>query len=125
MTSIVVHYKELALKGRNRPWFVQLLVRNLKTALGGLDVRSIRALMGRIEIELGPAVSWEAARDRLRLVFGIANFSLAGRAGLDFGSLASAILADLGSRETPSFRVAARRAISSTARSAIPTARMQ
>jgi len=110
MTSIVVHYKELALKGRNRPWFVQLLVRNLKTALGGLDVRSIRALMGRIEIELGPAVSWEAARDRLRLVFGIANFSLAGRAGLDFGSLASAILADLGSRETPSFRVAARRA---------------
>ena len=33
MTTIVVHYKELALKGRNRPWFVQLLVRNLKTAL--------------------------------------------------------------------------------------------
>ena len=33
MNSIVVHYKELALKGRNRPWFVQLLVRNLRTAL--------------------------------------------------------------------------------------------
>ncbi len=39
MTSIVVHYKELALKGRNRPWFIQILVRNLKTALAGLHVR--------------------------------------------------------------------------------------
>ena len=38
MNSIVVHYKELALKGRNRPWFVQMLVRNLRSALAGLDV---------------------------------------------------------------------------------------
>ena len=38
MNSIVVHYKELALKGRNRPWFVQILVRNLRAALAGLDV---------------------------------------------------------------------------------------
>ena len=52
MTSIVVHYKELALKGRNRPWFIKLLVRNLRTALAGLDVRTIRSVMGRIEIEL-------------------------------------------------------------------------
>jgi len=52
MTTIVVHYKELALKGRNRPWFIQLLVRNLKTALVGLPIRSVRSLMGRIEIEL-------------------------------------------------------------------------
>ena len=52
MTTIVVHYKELALKGRNRPWFIQLLVRNLKTALEGLPIRSVRSLMGRIEIEL-------------------------------------------------------------------------
>ena len=26
MNSIVVHYKELALKGKNRPWFIQMLV---------------------------------------------------------------------------------------------------
>ena len=30
MNAIVIHYKELALKGRNRPWFVQILVRNLR-----------------------------------------------------------------------------------------------
>ncbi len=89
MHSIVVHYKELALKGRNRPWFIQILVRNLKTALAGLDIRSVRSVMGRIEIDLGPAASWEAVRERVRPVFGIANFSYAGRAPHDVQLLAS------------------------------------
>ena len=110
MRSIVVHYKELALKGRNRPWFVQVLVRNLRTALRGIDVTSVRSVMGRIEIDLGPDASFDAARDRLRQVFGIANFSLAGRATHDFQGLADAILADLGDRQVASFRVSARRA---------------
>ena len=113
MNAIVVHYKELALKGRNRPWFVQQLVRNLRVALGGLDVRSIRSLMGRIEIELAETVgspAWDELRQRISHVFGIANFSYAGRAPLDFGSLASAILTDLGDTDAPSFRVSARRA---------------
>ena len=110
MRSIVVHYKELALKGRNRPWFVQLLVRNLRTALLGIDVTSVRSVMGRIEIDLGPSASFDEARVRLREVFGIANFSLAGRASHDFQELADAILADLGDRQVASFRVSARRA---------------
>ena len=110
MRSIVVHYKELALKGRNRPWFVQLLVRNIRTALRGIEVTSVRSVMGRIEIDLGPDASFDAARDRLRQVFGIANFSLAGRGPHDFHGLAAAILQDLGDREVASFRVSARRA---------------
>ena len=43
-------------------------------------------------------------------VFGIANFSYAGRAPHDFDALASAILADLGDTPAESFRVSARRA---------------
>ena len=65
MTSVVIHYKELMLKGRNRPWFVKILVRNLRTALADLDIRSIRSVMGRIEIDLGAATSWESVRERL------------------------------------------------------------
>lgn len=110
MRSIVVHYKELALKGRNRPWFVQLLVQRLKVALRGLDVASVRSVMGRIEIDLGEHTAWEDARDRVRRVFGIANFSLAGRGPHDFRALADAILADLDGTEVPTFRVSARRA---------------
>ena len=45
MNSIVVHYQELALKGKNRPWFLARLVRNLREALSDLDVRSVRAVM--------------------------------------------------------------------------------
>ncbi|HVH27065.1 MAG TPA: tRNA uracil 4-sulfurtransferase ThiI [Vicinamibacterales bacterium] len=104
----VVHYKELTLKGRNRPWFVKHLVRNLRSALSDLEVGSIRSVMGRIEIEVN-APSWEAVRDRVRCVFGIANFSAAARAPRDVDALAAAILRDLGDRDVSSFRVSARR----------------
>jgi thiamine biosynthesis protein ThiI len=109
MNSVVVHYKELALKGRNRPWFVQVLVRNLRTALRGIPIAGIRSVLGRIEIELGPGASWPDVRERIAHVFGIANFSIAGRAPLDFASLAAAIVGDLGDRQAESFRVSVRR----------------
>jgi thiamine biosynthesis protein ThiI len=109
MNVIVVHYKELALKGRNRPWFVKSLTRNLRHALGGVDVSSIRSVMGRIEIELGPGGSWEEARDRIRRVFGIANFSRAGRGVTDLEQLAGEIVSRVRHLQPASFRVSARR----------------
>ena len=109
MKSVVIHYKELALKGKNRPWFIQLLVRNLKTALAGLHVHAVRSIMGRIELEVGPDTPWEELRDRLQRVFGIANFSAANRGPHDFNALASAILSELGDRDASSFRVSATR----------------
>ena len=110
MTSIVVHYQEIALKGKNRPWFLARLVRNLRQAVSDLDVKSVRALMGRIEIVLGPTAVPEVVGDRIRRVFGIANFSCAGRTALDLDGIAAAVLKDLGDRTCDSFRVAVRRA---------------
>ena len=110
MNSIVVHYQELALKGKNRPWFLGKLVRNLRQALSDLDVRGVQALMGRIEVVLGPGASPEDVSDRIRRIFGIANFSFAGRTPLDLDAVTRAILTDLGDRTCASFRVSARRA---------------
>ena len=110
MTSIVVHYQELALKGKNRPWFLARLVRNLRTAVSDLDVTSVRALMGRIELVLGPSADRAAIGERLRRTFGIANFSYARRTPLDLDAIAAAILEDLGDRTCDSFRVSVRRA---------------
>jgi thiamine biosynthesis protein ThiI len=110
MRSIVVHYQEIALKGKNRPWFMARLVRNLRRAVSDLDVRSVRALMGRIELVLGPSASFEEVGERIRHTFGVANFSNAGRAPLDLDAIAAAILADLGDRTCDSFRVSVRRA---------------
>ncbi len=110
MQSVVVHYQEIALKGRNRPWFVARLVRNLREVLRDLDVREVRALMGRIEIGLGPAAEWPAIRERLTRVFGISNFARAARVPLDVEAIANEIIRDLGDLETEAFRVSARRA---------------
>ena len=116
MNTIVVHYKELSLKGKNRPWFIKILVRNLRAALGGAGVRRVRSIMGRIEIELNDDAPRREVEERLRRVFGIANFSYAGRAPLEFDALAAAILDDLqpagdrpGGLRPASFRVSVRR----------------
>jgi len=110
MSSIVVHYQEIALKGKNRPWFMGRLVRNLRAAVADLDVRAVRSLMGRIELVLGPDATREEVGDRIRRTFGIANFSYAARTPLDLDVLTRAILADLEGRTCRSFRVSVRRA---------------
>jgi len=127
LNSIVVHYQELALKGKNRPWFLGRLVRNLRRALSDLDVRTVRALMGRVEVVLGPGAVPSEVSERISRVFGIANFSYANSTPLDYArsdhgrsertgptgdldAIANAILADLGDRTCTSFRVSARRA---------------
>ena len=110
MTSIVDHYQEIALKGKNLPWFLARLVRNLRQAVSDLDVQSVRALMGRIELVLGPAAVPEVVGERIRRTFGVANFSFARRTDLDVDGIARAILTDLGDRTCASFRVSARRA---------------
>src|SRR5262245_42245255 len=110
MKSVVIHYQEIALKGKNRPWFIARLTRNIREAVRGLDVAAVRVLMGRIEIVLGPTSSWDAVRDRLSTVFGIANFARAGRVPLDVDTIAVEILKDLGPENPATFRVSARRA---------------
>lgn len=113
MNSVVIHYQEIALKGRNRPWFIGRLVRNIRTATSDLDVKQVLNKMGRIEIVLGSPQAWEPVADRLRYVFGIANFSRARRVALDVEVIASSILeelAPLDNHQVSSFRVSAKRA---------------
>ncbi len=109
MNSIVVHYQEIALKGKNRPWFIGRLVRNVRNATADLDVPHVRPLMGRIEVVLGPAATYDEVARRLERVFGIANFSKAGRVEPDIDRIAAAILGDLGDRHPASFRVSVKR----------------
>jgi thiamine biosynthesis protein ThiI len=110
MTSVVVHYQEIALKGKNRPWFIARLVNNIRHATSDLDIRAVRPLVGRIELVLGPAATYEQVRERLVRVFGIANFSRAARTLPDIEAIAAAILRDLGDLRAQSFRVTAKRA---------------
>ena len=109
MVPIVVHYGELALKGRNRPWFINILVRSIRQALRGLDVESVRPLVGRVLVLLRSEGDWNEARERLAALPGIGNYSRAYEAGADLGQIGDAILERLDPKPVPSFRVTARR----------------
>jgi thiamine biosynthesis protein ThiI len=110
MPSVIAHYQEIALKGKNRPWFLQRLVRNLRELLAGLSVREVRTPMGRIDIVFDRDEDWPQLGERLSRAFGIANFSLARRAPLDIDAIGDCILEHLPRDFVPSFRIAARRA---------------
>jgi thiamine biosynthesis protein ThiI len=131
VNSIIVHYQEIALKGKNRPWFLGRLVRNLRNAVSDLPGVTVRPTMGRIELlivsrtaagdeplantgggvaTVRPVASLDSVIQRIRHTFGIANFAVARRTGLDLDEMSNAILSDLGDRQCRSFRVSARRA---------------
>lgn len=109
-TSFLLRYQELALKGKNRPWFQRHLIRHLHRALAGLGVREIRVPMGRLEVVLGSDASMAEVRERLKHVFGLANYSVTTRVAPDMEALASGILRDLPREAPSSFRVRVRRA---------------
>ncbi len=110
MTSVVVHYGEIALKGRNRPWFLSTLTRSIRASLRGLKVQRVRSLIGRIVITLEDDSEWPEVRDRLACLPGIGNFSLAQHMPMDLEAVTEAVLKDLPDRPVSSFRVRARRA---------------
>jgi thiamine biosynthesis protein ThiI len=109
-TIVVIHYLELALKGRNRSWFVHTLVRTIRLALKDLNVRETRLETGRILVHLGPDADWTEVRARVARIPGIANFGLAVTVPPDVGAMGDAIVERLGGRTPASFRIKARRA---------------
>jgi thiamine biosynthesis protein ThiI len=116
MRCVLVHYHELALKGRNRPYFERRLIRHLRAALKDLHVPSVEALPGRIRITLPDSVPWDSVKSRVVRTFGIANFllawsvpvSLEGTTGLD--ALKQAVGEAIRPLGFHSFRVTAKRA---------------
>jgi thiamine biosynthesis protein ThiI len=110
MPSVIAHYQEIALKGKNRPWFLRRLVRNLREVLDGLSVREVRTPMGRVDIVFDRDEDWPEIKQRLSRTFGLANYSLARRAPLDVDAIAEGVLRDLPQGPVESFRIAVRRA---------------
>ncbi len=115
MRTAIVHYHELALKGRNRDYFEQRLVRNIRLALKGLGITRVENLRSRIRVLIPPGVAEGAVRERLARVCGVANFSLAQGVPLDLAEpnlevLSAAVVGELRSKSFSTFRVTAKRA---------------
>jgi thiamine biosynthesis protein ThiI len=108
--TVVIHYQELALKGRNRPWFIGSLVRSVRTALADLQPIKVHALMGRIEVQLQPGTDWLVVRDRLAGLPAIGNFARATHVTPDLDAIAEGVVAAVSGLPALPFRIAARRA---------------
>lgn len=110
MTSVIVHYSELALKGRNRPWFIQAMVRTIRTLLADLDVTHVMSTNGRIELRFQSGDHWEEVRARLTRLPGIANFARAVHVPADVEVMSTTVLDGLRGKVPRRFRVKATRA---------------
>jgi tRNA uracil 4-sulfurtransferase len=115
MRCAIVHYHELALKGRNREFFERQLIGNIRTALKDLGVTRIESLRGRLRVVLPEQLLDPIVKERLSAVFGIANFSLAHGVPLNLlepnlDALSKGIGAALTQRTFETFRITAKRA---------------
>ena len=85
--SILVHYGELALKGKNRRLFENKLIENIKKATGG----KVRRFEGRLLVEDGDS-------DSLNNVFGISWFAPSYRVKKDLKAIKELIIEKTGER---------------------------
>jgi len=107
--EILVRYHEIALKGRNRPFFVSRLARNLERATGDLGPTRARAVAGRVSLSVPDEVAFEAVAERLERVFGVANYSLAHRLPREQAAVEAAAVEAVRRAAPRSFRVTTRR----------------
>lgn len=115
MRCVIIHYHELALKGRNRDYFEQRLVRNIRSAITDLLIKRVESLRSRIRVVLPPQTDEARVIERFTRVFGIANFSVAQAVPLDLTNpnldeLTQNVGAAIRNRSFKNFRVTAKRA---------------
>src|SRR5437870_13557771 len=72
---VIAHYHELALKGRNRPFLVDRLLRNLREALRGTSPCHVESLAGRLLMSLDDPTHWSPVMSRPDAVLRLADFS--------------------------------------------------
>ena len=111
---IVIRYSEIALKGKNRHWFEDTLVRNIHTQVSPLETIKIYKIHGRIIIE--PVGNIENITSILNFIPGIANYSIAYQTSHDLVEIRAIsksmmqVYMDKTDQKTVRFKVESRRA---------------
>jgi tRNA uracil 4-sulfurtransferase len=109
MNSVLIRYHEIALKKGNRPYFTELLKRNLVSSVKDLGVKEIRSLPARVLLSFKNDVEPELLTRRIAAVFGVANFSLVEQTARDIDELRARILESLNGARFESFRIETQR----------------
>lgn len=109
---LLIRYGEIALKGKNRPFFEKKLLKNIKDALTGLEPFRVTFQRGRYFASVAPEHSF-AAIQKLQKVFGIVSISPVYPVPLEMEAIcrqARSILEEQSRGQENSFKVATRRA---------------
>lgn len=109
---LLVRYGEIALKGKNRPFFEKRLLKNIKEALRGLEPFNVLFQRGRYFIKISSQHRF-AALQKLQKVFGIVSISPVQAVPLEIGMIcqqAGLMLQEYFTGSELTFKVATRRA---------------
>ena len=90
-THVIVKTHELALKGKNRPWFMRRLADNLRLATRGAGVGRVWQGQMIIGLSLDDESRWPEVRERVRHCFGVAKFFLAYEYPQDLAAIRQAL----------------------------------
>lgn len=107
---VIVHYGEIGLKGKNRPFFEKKLVENIRKILGKGNFASVKRQSGRIIIKFGKKFNQEFVEEKMKNVFGVANFSFGYETELDLKKIGTLAFEFLENKKFSSFKVQASRA---------------
>ena len=109
-THVIVKTHELALKGKNRPWFMRHLANNLRTATAGTGVGKVWQGHLLVGLSLEDESRWPEVRDRVKECFGVAKFFKAYELPVDLDKVKEVLPGLLNDRHFQSFRISANRA---------------
>lgn len=109
-THVIVKTHEIALKGKNRPWFLRRLTDNLRLATEGTGVSRIWQAQLMIGLTLEDECAWPVVKERVRDCFGVAKFFLAREFPQDLELIKDVLPGMLEGRRFGSFRIETNRA---------------
>lgn len=109
-SHVIVKTHELALKGKNRPWFMRRLADNLRTATRGTGVERVWQGQMMIGLTLEDEVAWPQVQERVRDCLGVAKFFKSYSVPPDLEKVKRTIPFLLDGRSFSSFRITANRA---------------
>lgn len=109
-SHVIVKTHELALKGKNRPWFMRRLADNLRAATRGTGVERVWQGQMMIGLTLEDEGAWPQVQERVRDCLGVAKFFKSYSVPPDLEHVKRTIPFLLDGRSFSSFRITANRA---------------
>ena len=112
--SVLIHYDEIGLKGKNRPLFIERLSRRIERAASLFCEARVKKRTGRLILETNGLRDPDALIEALGKVFGVAYFARARSVPLDLEAAANTALDMIAPLKTQSFRVRTRKSFPTT-----------